>query len=55
MGEYFPVAFIYFFDDFECSQTLQFNHDQEMDIIDFYQFGRNLIGWVLFSWRVSGM
>ncbi|WAR30017.1 hypothetical protein MAR_003585 [Mya arenaria] len=33
----FQVAFLFFFGDFECSQVLQFCHDQFYDIYDFYQ------------------
>ena len=40
----FPVAFLYFVSDFECSQVLQFIHDQFIDIFDFYQHGVNIIG-----------
>jgi len=44
MSANFPVAFLYFVDDYECSQALQFVSDQEIDIYDFYQYGVNLIG-----------
>lgn len=44
MSDDFPVAFLYFVDDFECSQALQFIHDKEIDAYDFYQHGVNVIG-----------
>ena len=41
--EDFPVAFLYFVNDFECNQTLQFVHDQMIDVYDVYQHGVNVI------------
>lgn len=45
----FPVAFIFFFEDFECSQTLQLCHDDSYDIYDFYYHGFNVIGFMTFN------
>lgn len=45
----FPVAFIFFVEDLECSQALQFCHDHLYDIYDFYQHGVNVIGYMTFN------
>ena len=45
----FPLGFIFFFDDMECSQALQYCHDQVFDIYDFYQHGVNVIGFDTFG------
>jgi len=42
----FPVAFMFFFEDLECSQALQFCHDSAFDIFDFYFHGFDVIGFV---------
>ena len=46
MADHFPVAFLYFVNDFECSQVLQFIHDEMMDVYDVYQHGVNVIGFL---------
>ena len=45
----FPVAFIFVFHDYEASQALAYCHDEEIDILDFYQHGHNVIGFYLYS------
>lgn len=45
----FPVAFLFFFDDFECSQALQYCYDHVYDIFDFFQHGVNIIGFESFG------
>lgn len=45
----FPVAFLFFFNNFECSQALQYCHDEFYDIYDFYQHGISVIGFETFA------
>ena len=42
----FPVAFIFFLVDFECSQAIQLCHDHLCDIYDLYYHGFNVIGFL---------
>ena len=41
-----PVGFIYFLDENEAtgSQAIQYCHDKEHDIADFYQYGYDIVG-----------
>lgn len=38
-----PVGFIYFFDDMEASEALQFCHDSFFDLTEFFQVGWNIM------------
>ena len=38
-----PLAFLYFWDDFEASQALQFCHDNFLQVTDFFERGWKII------------